>query len=100
MWAEKRRSCETPRSMHTALSALNTDVILSIRDAYNFLDASDNVRCLILTGSEKPLLLELTLRKCWRWITLKWRLTMKRVVTTNGSHDVLKPIVGAVTVSL
>ena len=38
---------------HHRLNALNTDVILSIRDAYNFLDASDNIRCLILTGSEK-----------------------------------------------
>ena len=35
------------------LNALNTDVILSIRDAYNFLDASDTVRCLVLTGNEK-----------------------------------------------
>ena len=36
-----------------AFNALNTDVVLALRDAYNTLAQDDRVRCLVLTGSEK-----------------------------------------------
>ena len=36
-----------------ALNALNTSVILQLRDFYNELAGDSRVRCLVLTGSEK-----------------------------------------------
>lgn len=36
-----------------ALNALNTDVVLRLRDAYAELGADDRVRCIVLTGSER-----------------------------------------------
>ena len=36
-----------------AFNALNTDVVLALRDAYETLAQDDRVRCLVLTGSKK-----------------------------------------------
>ena len=36
-----------------ALNALNTEVVMGLRDQYALLGADDRVRCLVLTGSER-----------------------------------------------
>ncbi len=95
---EKRAIARLTIDRPRALNALNTDVILSIRDAYNFLDASDNVRCLILTGSEKAFAAGADIKEMLAMDYTEMETHDRREsLLQMGVMTCSKPIVGAVS---
>ena len=73
-------------------------MILSIRDAYNFLDASDNVRCLILTGSEKAFAAGADIKEMLAMDYTEMETHDRREsLLQMGVMTCSKPIVGAVS---
>jgi len=81
-----------------AMNALNTEVVLAIRDAYDYLDASDSVRCIVLAGSERAFAAGADIKEmlAMDYTTMETH-DRRESLLQMGTLTCTKPIVGAVS---